>query len=79
MERRSQSFTVTAPTDTGPMVTLVSNINTAAGQTYTASNLFTASDPFGDAKEQFDFWDTGGSGGRFMLNGAMLRSGNACF
>jgi hypothetical protein len=68
----SQSFTVTAPIDTGPVVTSVSNINTIAGQTFVASNLFTASDPFGDAIEQYDFWDTGSGGGRFMLNGQAL-------
>jgi hypothetical protein len=68
----SQSFTVTAPTDTGPMVTLASDINTTAGQTFATSNLFTASDPFGDEIEQYDFWDTGSGGGRFMLNGQAL-------
>jgi hypothetical protein len=64
---------VTAPIDTGPVVTSVSNINTIAGQTFVASNLFTASDPFGDAIEQYDFWDTGSGGGRFMLNGQATR------
>jgi hypothetical protein len=68
----SQSFTVTAPIDTGPVVTSASNINTRAGQTFVVSNLFTASDPFGDAIEQYDFWDTGSGGGRFMLNGQPL-------
>ena len=68
----SQSLTVTAPTDTGPVVTSVSNINTIAGQTFVASNLFTASDPFGDAIEQYDFWDTASGGGRFMLNDQAL-------
>jgi hypothetical protein len=68
----SQSFAVTAPLDTGPLVTSVSDINTTAGQTFAASNLFTASDPFGDAIEQYDFWDTGSGGGRFMLNGQAL-------
>jgi hypothetical protein len=66
----SQSFTVTAPIDTGPVVSSVSNINTTAGQTFAASALFTASDPFSDPIEQYDFWDTGG--GRFMLNGQPL-------
>jgi hypothetical protein len=68
----SQSFTVTGPTDTGPVVTAVSNIKTTAGQTLQASTLFTASDPFGDAIQQYDFWDTGSGGGRFMLNGQPL-------
>jgi hypothetical protein len=66
------SFTVSAPIDTGPVVTSVSNINTTAGQTFAASNLFTASDPFSDPIEQYDFWDTGSGGGRFMLNGHAL-------
>jgi hypothetical protein len=55
----SQALTVTVPTDNGPVVTSVSSINTIAGQTFAASALFTASDPFGDPIEQYDFWDTG--------------------
>jgi hypothetical protein len=43
-----------------------------AGQTFAASALFTATDPFGDAIEQYDFWDTGAGGGHFMLNGQPL-------
>jgi hypothetical protein len=34
----SQAFTVTAPVDTGPVVTSVSNINTTAGQIFAAEN-----------------------------------------
>jgi hypothetical protein len=68
----SNPFTVTAPVDTGPVVTSVSNIKTTAGQTFAASSLFTASDPFGDAIAQYDFWDTGGGGGHFALNGQAL-------
>jgi hypothetical protein len=68
----SQAFTVTAPVDSGPVVTPVSNIHTTVGQIFAASNLFTASDPFGDPIEQYDFWDTGTGGGRFMLNGQAL-------
>jgi hypothetical protein len=64
----SSAFTVTAPIDTGPVVNSVSNIQTTAGKTFTASSLFTASDPFGDAIEQYDFWDTGSGGGHFALN-----------
>ena len=68
----SQSFTITAPTDTGPIVTSISNINTIAGQTFAASSLFTASDPFNDPIQQCEFWDTGSGGGRFLLNGQPL-------
>jgi hypothetical protein len=66
------SFTVSAPIDTGPVVTSVSNINTTASQTFAASTLFSASDPFNDPIEQYDFWDTGTGGGHFMLNGQAL-------
>jgi hypothetical protein len=68
----SQSFTVTAPIDTGPVVTSVSNINTASGQTFAASTLFTTSDPFNDPIEQYDFWDTGAGGGHFVVNNRAL-------
>jgi hypothetical protein len=63
---------VTAPIDTGPVVTPVSDIKTTAGQSFAASSLFTASDPFGDAIAQYDFWDTGAGGGHFALNGQAL-------
>jgi hypothetical protein len=49
-----------------------SDIKTTAGQTFSASTLFSASDPFEDAIAQYDFWDTGSGGGRFMLNGQAL-------
>jgi hypothetical protein len=68
----SSAFTVTAPIDTGPVVTSVSSITTVAGQTFAASSLFTATDPFNDPIEQYDFWDTGAGGGHFVLNGAAL-------
>jgi hypothetical protein len=31
-----------------------------------------SSDPFGDAIEQYDFWDTGAGGGHFTINGRPL-------
>jgi len=68
----SPSVTVTAPVDTGPVVTSVSNIQTTAGQIFAASSLFTASDPFGDAITQYDFWNTGAGGGHFLLNNQIL-------
>ena len=68
----SQSVTVTAPVDTGPVVNSVTSILTTAAQTFAASALFTTSDPFGDAIEQYDFWDTGAGGGYFAINGQPL-------
>src|SRR5262249_34609592 len=68
----SHALPVTAPVDTRPVVTSVSNINTTAGQIFAASNLFTASDPFNDPIEQYDFWDTGSGGGHFLLNNQPL-------
>jgi hypothetical protein len=72
----SQSFTVTGPVDTGPTVTPASaNINATHNQSFAASSLFTASDPFGDPITQYDFWDTGTGGGHFTLNGRPLGAG----
>jgi hypothetical protein len=68
----SQSFTVTAPVDTGPVVNSVTSILTTAGQIFATSALFTTSDPFGDAIEQYDFWDTGAGGGHFAIIGRPL-------
>ena len=65
----SSSFTVTAPLAAGPTV---ANVATVAGQTFSAASLFTASDPFGEPLTQYDFYDTGGGGGHFVLNGAAL-------
>jgi hypothetical protein len=67
------SFTVTAQTvDTPPVVTPTnSNIAASAGRIFAASSLFTASDPDGDAITQYDFWDTGGGGGHYLVNGVI--------
>jgi hypothetical protein len=69
----SPSFTVTAQTvDTPPVVTVSnSNITASPGQVFAASSLFTASDPDGDAITQYDFWDTGGGGGHYLVNGVI--------
>src|SRR5262249_57198362 len=57
--------------DTPPAVTPTSgNISASSGQVFAAAALFTASDPDGDAITQYDFWDTGGGGGHFAVNGA---------
>jgi hypothetical protein len=37
-----------------------------------ASTLFTASDPFGDAITEYDFWNSGSGNGHFLLNGQVL-------
>jgi hypothetical protein len=62
---------VTAPVDTGPLVT-GSNVTTTPGQTLAASSLFTASDPFGDAITMYDFWNMGAGGGYFAMNGQAM-------
>src|SRR5205823_9132526 len=67
----STSLTVTAQrVDTPPVVTVSnSNITASPGQVFAASSLFIASDPDGDAIAQYDFWDTGGGGGQFLVDG----------
>ena len=69
----SSAFTVTAPVDSGSVETPVnSTINSVAGQSFAASNLFTYSNPFGSAATEYDVWNTGSGGGQFWLNGAAL-------
>jgi hypothetical protein len=69
----SNSFTVTAPIDSGPTVTPTNSaIKSFANQTFAASSLFTYSDPFGSPATQYDFWNTGDGGGHFVLNGTAL-------
>jgi hypothetical protein len=48
---------VTAPIDTGPVVAPTStNVSATHNQSFAASSLFIAGDPFGDAITQYDFW-----------------------
>ena len=69
----AQSFTVTAPFDPGPLATPIrTTVGAAHNQTFAASNLFTANDPFGDAITAYDFWNAGAGGGRFIVNGQPL-------
>ena len=69
----SSNFTVTGPTDPGPVVTPVnSTITTFQDQTFSAGSLVTYSDAFGNAATKYDVWNSGGGGGHFMLNGASL-------
>ena len=69
--RGRRAFTISSEKlDTPPVVTVTNpNIKASAGQILAASSLFTASDPDGDAITQYDFWDTGGGGGHFLVNG----------
>jgi autotransporter passenger strand-loop-strand repeat protein len=65
----SNSFTVTAPLDSGPVET-VSNVMLRKGQSsIAASNLLTTSDSDGDAVAKYAFWDLGTGGGHFLING----------
>jgi hypothetical protein len=77
----SPSFTVTARTvDTPPVVTPInSNIAANPGQVFAASSLFTASDPDGDAITQYEFWDTGGGGGHYLVNGVIQPTSREIF
>jgi hypothetical protein len=69
----SSSFIVTGPIDTGPIITPVNpHIVSVQGQVYSASLLFTYSDPFGSAATSYDFWNSGSGGGYFSLNGTKL-------
>jgi hypothetical protein len=69
----SQNFTATAPIDPGPMATPIrTTVGAAHNQTFAASNLFTANDPFGDAITAYDFWNAGAGGGSFIVNGQPL-------
>jgi hypothetical protein len=64
----SQAFTAT---DTAPVTMPLSNtILAATGQTFAASNLFSATDVDMDSPVQYDFWDNGAGGGHWVINGA---------
>jgi hypothetical protein len=67
------SFTVSAPIDTGPVVNSVSNIQTTAGQTFAASSLFTASDPFALARGDLIFLAVFGAACAMATIGGMQR------
>ena len=69
----SSSFTVTAPIDTGPVVTPTNaSIRSFPNQTFAASSLIGYSDPFNSPATQYDVWNSGGGGGHFLLNGRAL-------
>ena len=48
------------------------NVSAAHNQSFAASSLFIASDPFNDAITQYDFWNMGTGGGLFLLNNQVL-------
>ena len=68
-----QQFAVTAPVDTGPVVTPVStHVSVIGPQSLAVPSLFTYSDPVGNSASLYDVWDTGAGAGHFVLNGAAL-------
>jgi ELWxxDGT repeat protein len=69
----SDNFTVTAPIDDGPVVTPTNaSTHAVANQTFAASSLIGYSDPFNSPATEYDFWNSGGGGGHFLLNGSAL-------
>src|SRR5205807_2256602 len=59
--------------DTGPVVVpIAANVSATHNQSFAVSSLFKASDPFGDAITQYDFWNSGTGGGHFLLNNQTL-------
>jgi hypothetical protein len=68
-----RSFTVADPPDTGPLVVPMSmNVSANHNQSFAVSSLFVASDPFNDAITEYDFWNSGTGGGRFIINNQTL-------
>jgi hypothetical protein len=63
----SNAFTVTAPIDTGPIITPTNySVQATHGQSFNASSFFSYSDPFGSSAVEYDVWDTGTGGGHFV-------------
>ncbi|CAN7314325.1 M10 family metallopeptidase [Bradyrhizobium sp. LjRoot220] len=74
-----KGFTVAAPIDHAPVVT-AGNVALSAGQTVTASSLFSVSDvDLSDQVVKYQFWDgtAGSSTGHFAVNGAEQATGSA--
>jgi hypothetical protein len=71
----SNSFTITAPTDSAPVVH-VSNVTLAHGNANPlASSLFSVTDAEGDSITTYGVWDNGVGGGQFVLNGVAQPNG----
>ena len=67
----SQAFTVTAPVDSGPVVTPINaNVSSFTGQSLNVGSLFTESNPVSAATE-YDVW-SGSGGGQLLFNGTAL-------
>ncbi|UGY12425.1 hypothetical protein HAP48_0027780 [Bradyrhizobium septentrionale] len=64
-------FQVSAPVDTGPVVT-VSNLAWTSGETFAATSLFSYSDPFGSPATEYEVWNAATNDGEFELNGTPL-------
>jgi hypothetical protein len=69
------SFQVFTVTDTPPTVTVQSQTNTVAGQTFALSSLVTAADGDGNSIAQYQFYDVGAGGAQFRINGTLQSSG----
>jgi hypothetical protein len=69
----SQAFTVTAPPD-GPPTVSVASLPATHGQSFAAGSLFSASDPDGDPVVEYQFWNAGTGGGRFVLDGLAMNA-----
>jgi hypothetical protein len=54
-------------------------VSGATNLTFAATNLFTANDTDSDGIVQYDLWNSGGGGGRWLLNGVPLGVGQENF
>jgi hypothetical protein len=68
----AQAFTAT---DAAPVTTPVSNTILVATNEFAATSLFTAADADSDSIVQYDFWNSGTGGGRWLLKGNPLGIG----
>jgi VCBS repeat-containing protein len=66
--------------DTAPVSTPVQSVVSGAlNKTFAATSLFTAADADSDSIVQYDFWNSGTGGGRWLLNGNPLGIGQDNF
>ena len=70
----SDSFTVTAPIDSAPVVT-ASSLRAAHGASFAGTSLFKVSDADGDTIAKYAFWNSGTGGGHFVLGGVAQGAG----
>jgi hypothetical protein len=57
-------------------VPVSTNISATHNESFAVSSLLLASDPFGDAITEYDFWDTGTGGGTFPAQQPGARRAN---